>query len=59
MCKCNACIDATCDVSVAQGAPKGDASVVDTQEQVYISSLALLKVSEWPSTTYEYGNANL
>ena len=28
-----------------QGPPASDAPVVDTQEQVYISSLALLKVS--------------
>ena len=32
----------TCDLS--QNAPVGDSPMVDTAEQVYISSLALLKV---------------
>ena len=36
-----------CDhkISLFQGAPPSDAPAVDTQEQVYISSLALLKVN--------------
>ncbi|KAK7473878.1 hypothetical protein BaRGS_00034867 [Batillaria attramentaria] len=35
---------------LGQSAPPSDAPVVDTAEQVYISSLALLKVGENPTT---------